>query len=109
MSFEALLQFWKASPVTDTAKAAKVKAALNTQLSAFLASILKTENGIVTGKDEPRRVRAEAALQSFLLSFASRAASRERLHIFTTNYDRLIEHGADSLPACAPLIGSSAH
>lgn len=34
-------------------------------------------------------------LQSFLLSFASRAASRERLHIFTTNYDRLIERGCD--------------
>lgn len=34
-------------------------------------------------------------LQSFLLSFASRAASRERLHIFTTNYDRVVEHGCD--------------
>lgn len=34
-------------------------------------------------------------LQSFLLSFASRAASRERLHVFTTNYDRLIERGCD--------------
>ena len=29
------------------------------------------------------------------MSFASRAASRERLHVFTTNYDRLIEHGCD--------------
>ena len=29
------------------------------------------------------------------MSFASRAASRERLHAFTTNYDRLIEHGCD--------------
>jgi hypothetical protein len=29
------------------------------------------------------------------LSFASRAASRERLHVFTSNYDRLIEHGSD--------------
>ncbi|MAX97051.1 MAG: hypothetical protein CL559_14570 [Alphaproteobacteria bacterium] len=29
------------------------------------------------------------------MSFASRAASRERLHIFTTNYDRLIERGCD--------------
>jgi len=34
-------------------------------------------------------------LVSFLLSFSSRTASRERLHIFTTNYDRLIEYGAD--------------
>lgn len=34
-------------------------------------------------------------LVSFLLSFSSRTATRERLHIFTTNYDRLIEYGAD--------------
>jgi hypothetical protein len=32
---------------------------------------------------------------SFLLSFASRAASRDRLNLFTTNYDRLIEYGCD--------------
>jgi hypothetical protein len=29
------------------------------------------------------------------MSFASRAASRERLHVFTTNYDRVIEKAAD--------------
>lgn len=34
-------------------------------------------------------------LVSFLLSFASRTATRERLNIFTTNYDRFIEYGAD--------------
>jgi hypothetical protein len=42
-----------------------------------------------------RKMLRQGALQSFLLSFASRAASRERLHVFTTNYDRLIEHGCD--------------
>jgi len=34
-------------------------------------------------------------LKKFLLSFASRAASRGRLNIFTTNYDRIIEFGLD--------------
>jgi hypothetical protein len=68
---------------------------MNTQLSAFLASLLKTESGIATGKSPSSREKAEATLQSFLLSFASRAASRERLHVFTTNYDRLIEHTCD--------------
>jgi len=29
------------------------------------------------------------------LSFASRAAARERLNLFTTNYDRVVEHGCD--------------
>jgi hypothetical protein len=32
----------------------------------------------------------------FLMSFASRTASRERLNLFTTNYDRLIESGCDA-------------
>jgi hypothetical protein len=57
--------------------------------------LLKTELDISTGKDADARNHAAALLQSFLLSFASRTASRERLHIFTTNYDRLIEHGCD--------------
>ena len=30
------------------------------------------------------------------MSFASRAGTRERLQLFTTNYDRLIEAGADA-------------
>lgn len=34
-------------------------------------------------------------LVRFLMSFASRVGPRERLHIFTTNYDRFIEMGAD--------------
>ncbi len=29
------------------------------------------------------------------MSFASRTATRDRLHIFTTNYDRIIEVGAE--------------
>lgn len=37
----------------------------------------------------------ERALIGFLLGFASRPPSRERLHVFTTNYDRMIEFGCD--------------
>lgn len=36
-------------------------------------------------------------LSRFLLAFCSRQPSRERTHIFTTNYDRLIERACDSL------------
>lgn len=81
--------------VIDKAAAEALKTAINTQMSAFLASLLKSENGIATCKEKLSRKKAEMALQSFLLSFASRTASRERLHVFTTNYDRLIEHGCD--------------
>jgi hypothetical protein len=57
--------------------------------------VIEDGSGIVAGKDPASTDAAQGALQSFLLSFASRAASRERLHVFTTNYDRLIEHGCD--------------
>jgi hypothetical protein len=81
--------------VLDDLRAATLRTAIDKQLSAFLASLLMTESSIEYGSDVQARDRARAALQSFLLSFASRAASRERLHIFTTNYDRVIEHGFD--------------
>ncbi|MFG6488301.1 SIR2 family protein [Roseateles sp. BYS78W] len=81
--------------VTDPAGADALKNAVDAQLTLFLKSLLETERGIVAATDAEARQSALSALQSFLLSFASRAASRERLHIFTTNYDRLIEHGCD--------------
>lgn len=34
-------------------------------------------------------------LMNFLISFASRSATRERLNIFTTNYDRIIEYSSE--------------
>ena len=82
--------------VIDKAAEQVLKDGIDAQMSAFLVSLLKTERGIAAGHDHASREAAQGALQSFLLSFASRAASRERLHIFTTNYDRLIEHGCDS-------------
>ncbi len=77
--------------IIDKEAAKSVRHDINSAIEAFLASLLATERGI----EEANSVLALALLQSFLLSFASRAASRERLHIFTTNYDRLIEHGCD--------------
>lgn len=65
----------------------------------FLIQVLTTERQIKeeieNGSDQG--IRAARFLGSFLLTFASRVATRERLHIFTTNYDRLIEYGCDLL------------
>ncbi|CDX51586.1 conserved hypothetical protein [Mesorhizobium plurifarium] len=77
--------------IIDAGAANAVRADINKAMETFLFSLLDTERGISAANS----VRAYSMLQSFLLSFASRAASRERLHIFTTNYDRLIEHGCD--------------
>ena len=75
------------------------KKALDSALSNFLQSILKTEREVAAAiaKETPSGLKAETLLKSFLLSFASRAASRERLHVFTTNYDRLIEYASDMI------------
>ncbi len=67
---------------------------LQTGMQAFAQSILSSEAGIATA-DEGKREEAFNTLVTFLMSFASRTGVRDRLNIFTTNYDRLIEAGAE--------------
>lgn len=57
-------------------------------LRALGESILHTEHNLVSAA----AMRDAAA---FLSIFAARPPSRERLHVFTTNYDRVIELAAD--------------
>lgn len=57
----------------------------------FANDVLKAEKNIVNSKNEA----AAEYLMNFLLSFASRIATRERLNLFTTNYDRVLEFGAE--------------
>jgi hypothetical protein len=72
---------------------------LKRALAAFGNSIISMEGNIAAAGllDDADEERFEALLMDFLLSFSSRTASRDRLHVFTTNYDRLIEHGFDLL------------
>lgn len=67
---------------------------LSSFMSSFAKSILDSENAIATA-DESKREKAYSVLVNFLLSFASRTGNRERLNIFTTNYDRLLEVGTE--------------
>jgi SIR2-like domain len=67
---------------------------LQTGMQSFAQSILKSEQGIATA-EEKKREHAFSILVTFLMSFASRTGVRDRLNIFTTNYDRLIEAGAE--------------
>ena len=70
-------------------------------LDSLLQDVLSTERGIdlaLTNKNCPEKAnRIRRCLSGFLLPFISRSAPRERLHVFTTNYDRLIEYGCDLL------------
>lgn len=67
---------------------------LNTILTDFVSNISKIEYEIVTAGDITR-TEAFNKLVMFLMSFASRTGTRDRLNIFSTNYDRLIEAGAE--------------
>lgn len=72
----------------------KLEANLLKIINEFAENISDLENNIVASNDE-RRKEAFDYLVSFLMSFASRTGTRERLNIFTTNYDRLIEAGSE--------------
>ena len=67
---------------------------LQAGMHAFAQSILDSEAGIATA-EEAKREQAFNTLVTFLMSFASRTGVRDRLNVFTTNYDRLVEAGAE--------------
>ena len=83
--------------ILDDGRHTELETELNTKLLAFIKSILKTERDFISKlkTDDEKGILAFNLLKSFILSFTSRAASRERLNLFTTNYDRFIELACD--------------
>jgi hypothetical protein len=83
--------------ILDDGRHNDLETELNTKLLAFIKSILKTERDFISKlkTDDEKGILAFNLLKSFILSFTSRAASRERLNLFTTNYDRFIELACD--------------
>ncbi|WP_312813215.1 SIR2 family protein [Sedimentibacter sp.] len=82
---------------TDDAKKAdyeKLCQGLELLIKDFTEGIAKIEASVATAASVERG-RSFGYLVDFLMSFASRTGTRERLNIFTTNYDRLIEAGAE--------------
>ena len=76
------------------------KSALDATLAGLLQKLLATERDIaaaLAAAQDHSSGQIRRLLGGFLLPFASRTATRERTHIFTTNYDRLIERGCDLL------------
>lgn len=72
----------------DETNAKELKKEINDKLKNLLSGILAAEHGILD--KNPIEL-----LKSFLISFASRTATKERLNLFTTNYDRVLEYGLD--------------
>ena len=83
--------------ILDDDRHVDLETELNNKLLAFIKAILKTESDFQSKlkTDDSRAITAFNLLKSFILSFTSRAASRERLNLFTTNYDRFIELACD--------------
>jgi hypothetical protein len=85
----------KAKGSPERQRVASLKEDLKRVMQSFADSILTGERNLATANTEQRE-QAFNYLVSFLMSFASRAGTRERLQLFTTNYDRFIEAGADA-------------
>lgn len=87
--------------IKDGAKFQRLRSQLIQLQEALSAVIEKFTSGVSQGEyliasaDQKKREEAFHQLILFLMSFASRTGTRDRLHIFTTNYDQLIEAGAD--------------
>lgn len=84
----------KLNDIPKQMKVQALRSELTNALGSFAGSILEGERNLVSAPPE-KREKAFRYLVSFLMSFASRTGTRERLHLLTTNYDRYIEAGAD--------------
>ena len=76
-------------------KISQLKNELKAGLIKFANQILLSERAIVCSNLKEETKEVSEYLMNFLISFASRSATRERLNIFTTNYDRIIEYSAE--------------
>jgi len=90
--FRAALELLQGLKIKKDPNSIDLELEINLKLDAFIRNIIKTEKEF-TASDKFND--ALSLLKSFLISFSSRAASRERTNIFTTNYDRFIEYGLD--------------
>jgi hypothetical protein len=90
--------------VLEDALAEPWHSAMDAALLDLVRAVLRCEREIdgAIRSGGPEGIVTHRLLVSFLLTFASRTASRERLNLFTTNYDRLVEYGCD-LAGLRPL------
>lgn len=76
-----------------------VLAAVDEAMTGLIHGVLDFERAVKTGvrNADAKAIEAQSLLQRFLVPFANRAVGRDRLSLFTTNYDRLLEYSADLL------------
>jgi hypothetical protein len=87
------IELLKGLKILENSKAANLEKEINEKLKSLIINLLANEKSIL---ESEKRTDALALLKRFLISFSSRTATRDRLHIFTTNYDRFIEYSLDA-------------
>jgi hypothetical protein len=91
--FRSAIELLQGLKIQGSADAVALEKEINVQLDKFIRNIIKTEKEFNQSK---KYQDALNILKSFLISFSSRTATRERTNIFTTNYDRYIELALDN-------------
>lgn len=87
------LELLKGLKILKDYRSSVLEGEINEQLKVLTENLVKNELRVIENSN--KGVKALLLLKKFLLSFASRTATRDRLHIFTTNYDRFIEYALD--------------
>lgn len=87
------IELLKGMKIYQSTKAHELEKEINDKLKTLICSLLRNEQGVLAA--EKGKV-ALSIFKRFLISFSSRTATRDRLNIFTTNYDRFIEYTLDS-------------
>jgi hypothetical protein len=91
----AAIALFEGLRIAADARAIALRTEIEQQILALLTSVLKGEEDFLAQVRAANDGSAADLLASFLLSFASRAGTRGRLQLFTTNYDRFVEFGCD--------------
>ena len=87
------IELLKGLKILNDSKTAELESEINHQLKSLVTNLRANEKQVLAATD--KGAEALALLRRFLISFSSRTATRDRLHIFTTNYDRFIEYALD--------------
>jgi len=88
------IELLKGMLIERNSDAELLKNSINENMESLIKNLLQNE---ILFKDSAEKgLQSFNILKKFLISFGSRTATRDRLHIFTTNYDRFIEYALDS-------------
>jgi hypothetical protein len=91
--FRSAMELLNGLLILDDDKSSALKDIINKKLIEFVKGLTENERSVI---ESSKCKDAIDLLKRFLISFSSRTATRDRLHIFTTNYDRFVEYALDS-------------